>query len=85
MNAIGDALREHRIGLGISQEAQAKVLGVSQAQLGHYENGEQSPNMATLRRLAVALEWSPQQIGEVVLGTVLPRRKNARRPLKKVA
>lgn len=78
MNAIGAAIKEYRIRLGISQRELALQIGISQPHVGHYESGEASPGAPTLRRIALALGWSPKQIGELVLGT-------KGRTLKKVA
>lgn len=82
MNAIGTALKEYRIKSGISQEALAAHLGVSQSQLGHYEAGENAPTAASLKRIARALKWTARQLGELILGTDYPVRKN--RPRRRV-
>lgn len=76
MNAIGTALKEYRIKTGISQEALAGHLGVSQSQLGHYEAGENAPTAASLKRIAKALGWTARRLGELVLGSDYPTRKN---------
>src|SRR5215213_1413288 len=50
----GVALRDARIGAGMSQAALAELVGTSQATISAYENGTKQPSVATLSRLLAA-------------------------------
>lgn len=77
--SIGAALKEFRVGKGLSQGRLAEALGVAQSQLGHYETGEQAPTVRVLKRMAQICGWTAEQIGQLVLGSKYPGRKNGRR------
>jgi len=53
--ALGDAIRERREKLGLSQEALADAAGVHVTHLGGVERGVRNPNYVTLVRIAHAL------------------------------
>lgn len=53
--ALGDAIRERREKLGLSQEALADAAEVHVTHLGGVERGVRNPNYATLTRIAGAL------------------------------
>ncbi len=55
---LGDAIRERRGALGLSQRALAAAAGVSGAFVSQVENGQRQPSLDVLRRLATALETS---------------------------
>jgi len=57
--AFGDAIRERRLDLGISQEALSSMASVERSHMGKIERGEHLPNLALILRLAEALEISP--------------------------
>jgi transcriptional regulator with XRE-family HTH domain len=85
VNTIAEALSARRAALGMTQDAFAAFVGVSPSQLGHYESGENAPTAASLKKIALALGWTARQIGELILGSSYPERKNRPRPLRKVA
>jgi len=54
--AFGNAVRQARLRLGISQEELASILGMHRTQLGHIEQGKKDCRLSTLLRLAESLE-----------------------------
>jgi transcriptional regulator with XRE-family HTH domain len=56
---LGDAIREGREKLALSQEALADAAGVHVTHLGGVERGVRNPNYSTLVRIAAALGVSP--------------------------
>lgn len=60
--ALGRALRELRVGRGISQERLAQLSGMDRTYVGGIERGERNPSYANLRRLAIALELPPSRL-----------------------
>lgn len=79
VGSIGTALRSFRVQRGLSQGRLAEALGVAQSQLGHYETGEQAPTVRVLKRMAQICEWTTEQIGQLVLSSKYPSRKNGRK------
>lgn len=53
--AIGKAVKETRMGRGISMTDFAKKVGVSQAQISRLEDGQQGFRTATMQKIAEAL------------------------------
>jgi transcriptional regulator with XRE-family HTH domain len=61
---VGQRLRAHRIGLGLSPEEMAESLGISRAALYNYEKGEGPVKLETLERIADLLKTSlPSLLG----------------------
>lgn len=61
---VGQRLRAHRIGLGLSPEEAAESLGISRAALYNYEKGEGPVKLETLERIAEVLKTSlPSLLG----------------------
>jgi transcriptional regulator with XRE-family HTH domain len=61
---IGQRLRAHRMGAGLSPEEAAEKLRVSRAALYNYERGEGPVKLETLERIAALLETSlPSLLG----------------------
>ena len=54
--AIGKAVREARLELGITMTAFAKKVGVSQAQISRLEDGQQGFRTRTMQKIAEALD-----------------------------
>lgn len=54
--ALGQAVRDLRVGRGISQEDLAHLSGMHRTYLGGIERGERNVSYANLKRLARALE-----------------------------
>lgn len=52
---FGDAVRQARLRLGVSQEEMAAILGMHRTQLGHIEQGKKDCRLSTLMRLADGL------------------------------
>src|SRR5438128_6816643 len=55
---VGQRLRAHRMGLGLSPEEVAESLGISRAALYNYEKGEGPVKLETLERIAELLKTS---------------------------
>jgi transcriptional regulator with XRE-family HTH domain len=60
--AFGDALRELRLELGLSQEDAAHLCGVDRAYFGQLERALKSPTLNTIWRLADGLNTKPSQL-----------------------
>jgi transcriptional regulator with XRE-family HTH domain len=60
--AFGQALRELRTELGLSQEQAALVCGVDRAYFGQLERALKSPTLNTVWRLADGLDTKPSQL-----------------------
>lgn len=56
--AIGAAIRGHREGLGMCQEAFAEIVGLHRTYIGSLERGERNPSIQTLARVLTALNLS---------------------------
>lgn len=62
---VADRIKHARRSAGLSQVEAAGKAGMAASQLARYETGENEPQIATLRRLAKALEVSISElIGE---------------------
>ena len=53
--ALGEAIRQLRLGVGLSQEQLAEQADTDLSQVGGIERGVRNPSYETLVRLAVAL------------------------------
>lgn len=62
--AMGQTLREARREAGLSLTALAGRLGIKRQQVFAWENGERSPQMETLMKLAEALNTTPAKLLE---------------------
>jgi transcriptional regulator with XRE-family HTH domain len=60
--AFGQALRELRLELGLSQEQAALVCGIDRAYFGQLERSVKSPTLNTIWRLADGLGTKPSQL-----------------------
>ena len=60
--SLGKRIQECREGLGLSQAALAKQLGVSQSTVGNYEAGISFPREEVLLRLFDSLETDPNTL-----------------------
>lgn len=57
-DTLGEAIRDRRDALGLSQRALAAQAGVSGAFISQVENGQRQPSLGVLRQIAEALETS---------------------------
>jgi transcriptional regulator with XRE-family HTH domain len=56
--AIGDAIRQRRESIGLSQEALAALSGLSRTYVGEVERGDVAATITTLDKLAKGLNWT---------------------------
>jgi transcriptional regulator with XRE-family HTH domain len=61
---LGERIREHRQGLGISQETLADRAGVHWTFVGQVERGRRNLNLHNLLKLAKALGVNPAELVE---------------------
>jgi transcriptional regulator with XRE-family HTH domain len=76
-------LRRLRVEKGISQDDLALIAGVERAYVGHLERGTRNPTIATLEKLAIALDrhisefFSEPAVGSMPVTTLKAGRKKA--------
>lgn len=61
-NALGATVRSTRQALGWSQERLAELSGLDRSYVGEIERGTVSPTLATLEKLATALNMKLSQL-----------------------
>lgn len=59
---LAENVRRLRVERGWSQQMLAEAVGVTQGAISQIENGSTGPRMATLERLAVALNVEPASL-----------------------
>ncbi len=62
MDALAGALRTRAQELGLSHAAIARRIGVSERRYAHYVTGRNEPDLATLVRIAKALQTPPNEL-----------------------
>ncbi len=62
MNQFATRLRQRAKELGISNSEAARRSGLSEQRYGHYIRGFREPRLATLVRIAAALETTPDAL-----------------------
>jgi len=72
--AFGNAVREFRIIIGVSQEELAYRAEIHRTYIGGIERGERNPTLTMIVRLAAALEVPPHEL--------LKKSETARKSLK---
>ncbi|WP_270588766.1 helix-turn-helix domain-containing protein [Faecalibacillus intestinalis] len=55
---VGENIKKIRKEKGLTQKELGKLCGMSEAQIGQYENGLRNPKMETLEKIANALDIS---------------------------
>ncbi len=60
--ALGKAVRERRLELGLTQEALANDSGLHQRWISNVEQGWRNPSLRSLQRLAGALGLKPSEL-----------------------
>ena len=55
---VGENIKKIRKEKGLTQKELGKLCGMSEAQIGQYENGLRNPKMETLKKIANALDIS---------------------------
>jgi transcriptional regulator with XRE-family HTH domain len=71
--SFGDILRHARLDAGLTQSQLVRLSGIPKPTLSRYENGHVMPSLATLARLADALDLAE--------GALLPGRASPREEL----
>jgi len=74
---LGDALRERRVQLGLTQAQLARRMGSSQSRVAKAELGSPSVSMDLLFRGLLATGATPQDIGAVIASAVPPKPMGA--------
>jgi transcriptional regulator with XRE-family HTH domain len=59
---LGQRLREHARGLGLSDAEVARRAGLSERRYGNYVTGAREPDLATLARICGVLDASPNDL-----------------------
>lgn len=75
MRTLAARLRKRAQELGISNNEAARRCGLSTGRYGHYTRGQREPDLATLMRIAEALETTP----DALLGFRPGKRDRAQR------
>jgi transcriptional regulator with XRE-family HTH domain len=78
MDALARALRARAQELGLSHAAIARRIGMSERRYAHYVNGRNEPDLATLVRIAKALQTSPNEL----LGFAVETKRSKRTLLR---
>ena len=60
--ALGQAIRDARVGRGISQEDLAAECGLHRTYVGGIERGERNPSYTNILRIAGALSMKPSAL-----------------------
>ena len=58
----GKELREMRIKAGMTQKELAKLIDVSEASIGFYENGRTNPTDDTVRKIGILFNVNPKDL-----------------------
>lgn len=83
--AIGDNIRYHRRKLGISQkELGEKLGGISQQQIGRWENGDKNPKLETQIKIAAALNIPVSQLNDSLGRLKEPEYKPLEKKLEQI-
>jgi len=59
---FGETVRSTRKTLNVSQEELADMAGINRSHMGQIERGTKSAGLATIARIAKALDCSPAQL-----------------------
>ena len=62
--ALGEAVRERRLDLGLSQEALGFRCGLDRTYVSGIERGVRNPTLVTIRKMAKGLETTASQLLE---------------------
>lgn len=60
--SFGQAVRERRTSLGLSQEELADRAGLHRTYIGSIERGERNPSLLNIARIAHALKLRPSEL-----------------------
>lgn len=83
--AIGDNIRYHRRKLGISQkELGEKLGGISQQQIGRWENGDKNPKLETQIKIAAALDIPVSKLNDSLGWLKEPEYKPLEKKLEQI-
>ena len=63
--ALGEAIRQRRLKLGLSQEGLALEVGLDRSYIGGIERGEHNVALMNLLRIAIALKLSGARLLEL--------------------
>lgn len=63
---LGELIKGHRRGLGLSQDAAAFEVGGNGSSWHRWECGVYCPSTPTMGRIADMLQWSDEELGKAV-------------------
>ena len=67
MSKISSVITQKRTKLGLSQDALAKLAGISAPQMSNIEQGKNKPTSITLYKLSKALECDFEELYDLLL------------------
>lgn len=59
---FGEAVRQRRLDLGLSQEALADATGIDRSHMGRIERGERNVTLLNVIKIAAALKWAASDL-----------------------
>jgi DNA-binding XRE family transcriptional regulator len=59
---VGQAIRQQREAIGMTQEQLAELAGIPQSHVSRLERGKHAPSHLTIQRVAAALKTKPSQL-----------------------
>jgi transcriptional regulator with XRE-family HTH domain len=62
LKAVGEAIRQRRVALGISQEALATDAGIDRSYMGGIERGEHNFALVNLLKISTSLHALPSEL-----------------------
>ncbi len=74
MKIFGDRLRERAKALGLTHAELARRAGLSDNRFSNYVSGVREPDLATLVRIAIALETTPDALLGVQRSSISTKR-----------
>ena len=74
VNLMSEALRRYQREENIDQIQMGRLLGIERLAVRNLELGAQQPSFRTLRAAAALFQWTPEDVGQVVLALPDERR-----------
>jgi DNA-binding XRE family transcriptional regulator len=74
VNPVSEALRRYQVDHQITQPQMAELIGLTRRAVQGLEEGSQRPSLRTLRAMARVFQWTPAEVGQVVLSMPMQRQ-----------